>query len=188
MLTLIILYGLLASLLFILTSWRIAKSGKVQNTTLRVLVMITGIIFLGGMVLVIPFIPQPRLDNLYLQLCLGIPLAIVGMILRIYPMIYLKRRGTRTDLGTPSTLITSGPYAWVRHPQYAAGVVFIMGWFLIWGGIYSIYLLPLLVMAIIFQAHFEEKYILEPEFKEEYLNYKKTVGMIFPRIWNLRRK
>ncbi|MDI6643761.1 MAG: hypothetical protein QME14_01785 [Methanobacteriaceae archaeon] len=91
MLLLIILYGLIASFLFILTSWWVAKSGEVKNNTRRILVMITGIMFLGGMVLVIPFIPQPRLDNNYLQYYVGIPLAILGMLFRVYPMIHLKQ-------------------------------------------------------------------------------------------------
>ncbi len=182
MLRWIILYALLAAVLFIFTSWMVTKSEGIESKVFRLTLMLTGILFLGVMVLVIPFIPQPRLENFYLQYLIGIPLAIIGMALRVYPMLYFKRKGTRSDLVKPSKLVTTGPYGLVRHPQYAAGIIFIIGWFLIWGGIYSFYVLTLVIIAIFFQALIEEKYILEKEFADEYLEYKKKVGMFFPKI------
>lgn len=92
---------------------------------------------------------------------------------------------TRPDLVRPSKLVTSGPYSIVRHPQYVGGIIFIIGWFLIWGGLYSLYVLPALIISILFQALIEEKYILEKEFKDDYRNYQDKVGMFLPRI---RRK
>lgn len=182
MLSWIILYALLAAVLFIFTTWMVTKSEGIESKVFRITVILTGILFLGVMVLVIPFIPQARLENFYLQYLIGIPLAIIGIALRVYPMLYFKRKGTRSDLVTPSKLVTTGPYGLVRHPQYAGGMIFIIGWFLIWGGIYSFYVLPLVLIAIFFQALIEEKYILEKEFGAEYLEYKKKVGMFFPKI------
>lgn len=96
-------------------------------------------------------------------------------------MIYFRRTETRPDLVRPSKLVTTGPYSTVRHPQYAAGIIFIIGWFLIWGGIYSLYVMPILIISILFQALVEEKYILEKEFGDGYIEYKKKVGMFFPK-------
>ena len=39
-----------------------------------------------------------------------------------------------------------------------------IGWFLIWGVIYCLYLVPLFVLLAIVQAYIEEKYILEKGF------------------------
>jgi protein-S-isoprenylcysteine O-methyltransferase Ste14 len=135
------------------------------------------------MVVVLPFIDQPRIDDLHLRLIIGIPLATLGMIFRIYPLIYFKKMNTRPDLVTPSKLVTSGPYRIVRHPQYVAGIIFVIGWFVIWGGIYSLYIVPLLILCIVFQAIIEERYILEKEFGDAYIEYKKKVGMFLPKIW-----
>ena len=38
------------------------------------------------------------------------------------------------------------------------------------------------VLLAIVQAFIEEKYILEKEFGDEYREYKKKVGMFFPKI------
>lgn len=176
------LYGILAPILFVSTSLLITKTGRQNDKKFRILIIVSGIIFLGGMVVIIPFIDQPRLANLYLRYYLGIPLSIIGMIFRIYPLLYFKKMKTRPDLIKPSRLVTSGPYSIIRHPQYVAGIIFIIGWFFVWGGVYSIYFLPVLIVSILLQALIEERYILEKEFGKEYENYKKTVGMFLPTI------
>ncbi len=178
----IILYGILATIFFVFTSWAVTKSGRQNDKKFRLLIILTGIIFLGGMVFVIPFIDQPRLANIYIRYSLGISLSIIGMVIRVYPFLYFKKMKTRSDLIKPSRLVKSGPYGIVRHPQYMGGIVFIVGWFLIWGGIYSIYLIPLLIVSILLQAFIEEKYMLEKEFGKEYEKYKERVGMFFPKI------
>lgn len=182
MLSWIILFGVLFPAIFIFSSWIITKSGKLENKTLRILLILIGGVFLGGMVVVFPFIPQPRLTNIYLRFAIGIPLATLGMAFRIYPLIYFRRMKTRPDLVRPSKLVTSGPYSIVRHPQYVAGIVFVIGWFLIWGGIYSFYILPVLIISILCQALIEERYILQKEFGDEYRGYKKKVGMFLPKV------
>ena len=97
-------------------------------------------------------------------------------------MVYLRKRGTTTKLNKVMRLVDTGPYKIVRHPQYICGIIFVIGWFLIWGAVYCIYLIPLITLLAIVQAFIEEKYILEKEFGEEYRKYRKRVGMFFPKI------
>lgn len=180
-----ILIGIiLASLFFILPSWIISKLGMLENKRWRILVEIIGVLVLGVVVLLIPFLPQPQLENFYLQYLLGIPLIIGGFILRFHAMYYFKNKNTPLELKTPSKLITTGPYRLVRHPMYTGSLIFILGWFLLWGGIYTISLFPLFIIPLYGQARIEEKYILEKEFAEEYEKYQQEVGMIFPKICN----
>jgi protein-S-isoprenylcysteine O-methyltransferase Ste14 len=80
-----------------------------------------------------------------------------------------------------SKLVDTGPYAWVRHPQYTAGQVMLLGWFLIWGAWYALCVLPLMAAIIYVQVHIEEKSILEKIFGEAYTAYRKRVGMLLPR-------
>ena len=70
----------------------------------------------------------------------------------------------------------------VRHPQYASGISFLFGWFLLRGGLYSLAVLPILVLVICLQARIEERLVLEEQFGEEYEQYKKRVGMFVPRL------
>jgi protein-S-isoprenylcysteine O-methyltransferase Ste14 len=188
----IIWCGILFPVLFILSSWISAKSGKLRNKVVRKSIILIGIVFLVGMVFAHPFVPQPRLADIYLRFAVGIPLAILGIAFRMYPLIYFKKMKTGPGFMCPSKwvltlhgpayFITSGPYSIVRQPQYVGGIIFIIGWFLIWGGLCSIYILPVLIIFILFWALIEEKYILEKEFGNEYKEYKKKVGMFFPKI------
>jgi len=47
MLKWVILYGFLASLVFILTSWQVIKSGKQERKFFRLMIILTGIFFFG---------------------------------------------------------------------------------------------------------------------------------------------
>lgn len=187
----IILFGLLAPVVFILTSWIMAKSGKFENKFVRTSAPLM-CLFLMIMFLVVPFVPQPRLANTYLRFAVGIPLAVFGMAFRMSPPIYWEKMKTRQGVVRspkwvlaahgPAYFITSGPYSIVRQPQYVGSIIFMIGWFLIWGGLYTFYILPVLIIHILVWALIEEKYILEREFGDEYREYKKKVGMFFPKI------
>ncbi|MHA2202908.1 MAG: methyltransferase family protein [Candidatus Hodarchaeales archaeon] len=145
-----------------------------------------GFVLVGAFVGIISFflvvVNQPRFENIVFNYILGIPIAFFGIIGRIYAAFYLRTKGTTTTLDKVSSVIKSGPYGWVRHPQYATGLLSLIGWFMIWGAIYCILIYPLLTLIVIFQAFIEEKFILEKEFGEGYLEYQKKVGMLFPKI------
>ena len=182
MLIFMVSFGILAPALFVFISWVVTKSGRHENKIFRILIILSGIILLGGMVVAFPIIPQPRMTNFYLRFVVGTLITVFGITVRVYPLIYLRKMKTRSDLVSPSKLVTSGPYSIVRHPHYSAGIIFILGWFLLWGGVYSIFVMPAVIIAIIFQAFIEEKYILEKEFGDEYIEYKRKTGMLFPKI------
>ncbi len=77
-------------------------------------------------------------------------------------------------------LITSGPYAYVRHPMYAGLILAGLGSLLIyftWTAFFSAVLAPL----VMFRARREEAALAE-EFGEEWRTYCKRVPAIFPRI------
>ncbi|MHB1688268.1 MAG: methyltransferase family protein [Ignavibacteriaceae bacterium] len=78
-------------------------------------------------------------------------------------------------------LITKGPFKFLRHPQYLSQILMDLG-----GGIatLSFIVLPLAVIEIpflILRAILEEK-LLEKNFKETFLNYKKKSGFFIPFI------
>jgi len=106
---------------------------------------------------------------------------VFGLIARIYPMIYLRRKGTTTALSKVTEIIDTGPYGIIRHPQYAEGILLIIGWYLIWGSIFCLCLVPLIALLTVIQALIEEKYILEKKFGNAYFEYKKRVGMFIPK-------
>ena len=80
-----------------------------------------------------------------------------------------------------NTLATTGPYAYVRHPQYDAFILVMIGFLIQWPTILTLLMFPILVWTYIHLAKREEKDVLA-EFGEEYSSYMaKTPGFI-PRL------
>ncbi len=79
------------------------------------------------------------------------------------------------------TLATTGPYAYVRHPQYDAFILVMIGFLIQWPTILTLLMFPILVWNYVRLAKQEERDVLA-EFGEEYSSYMaKTPGFI-PRF------
>ena len=79
------------------------------------------------------------------------------------------------------TLITDGPYRWIRHPLYTFGSLFFISLSLVTG----IWLIPLLAIptfAILIQRTSIEERALQERFGDEYLRYSERTGRFFPRF------
>jgi len=169
------------ALLLILFSLYLTRSGNRDRTALQKVFVALGAL-LGFLALALPLFEQPVFVIPLINYGLGIPLAVSGLVGRVYPMVYLQRQGTTTAMDSVKKLVDSGPYAWVRHPQYTAGFVLLLGWFLAWGAWYALGFLPIIAAMIYAQALIEEKYILEKMFGESYAASKERVGMLLPRL------
>ena len=170
-----------AVLTFIAFSFLLTRSGKLGSEPVRNALVGAGAM-LGFLTLALPLFEQPTFHRPLAQYGLGLPLLVLGLLGRVYSMLYLRQKGTTTTLDEVGKLVDSGPYAWVRHPQYTAGLVMLLGWFLTWGAWYALGWLPLIAGMIYAQALIEEKYILEKMFGEAYTDYRKRVGMLLPRL------
>lgn len=169
------------ALAFISLSFLLTRSGKLESETVRKTLVGAGAM-LGFLGLALPLFTQPTFQSPLVQYGLGLPLLILGLFGRVYPAIYLRRKGTTTTLDKVGKLVDTGPYAWVRHPQYTTGWVMLLGWFLAWGAWYALGFMPLIAGMIYAQARIEEKYILERMFGEAYAVYRERVGMLLPRL------
>ena len=171
----------LASIILILSSLFLTRSGKLRRVGLRTVFLAVGALF-GLLAFTLPFFQQPNFQNPIYQTIIGLPLIVIGISGRVYALVYLRRQDTTTTLDEVEKLVDTGPYAWVRHPQYSAGVTLLAGWYLFWGAVYSLYMLPLIVGIIYAQALIEEKFILEKKFGGKYQAYQQRVGMLVPRF------
>ncbi|BDG02402.1 methyltransferase family protein [Anaeromyxobacter oryzae] len=59
------------------------------------------------------------------------------------------------------TLATTGPYAYVRHPQYVGFIVIMIGFLLQWPTIVTLVMFPFLVTVYVRLAHREEREVRE---------------------------
>ncbi len=67
-------------------------------------------------------------------------------------------------------LAVTGPYTWVRHPQYDGFIIIMFGFLLQWPTILTLLMLPVLVYMYIRLAQWEEREVVE-EFGNEYRRY-----------------
>ena len=78
------------------------------------------------------------------------------------------------------TLATTGPYARMRHPQYAAFIVIMLGFLLQWPTIPTLLMFPILVGMYVHLAHKEEAEV-RADFGEAYVRYAAATPAFFPR-------
>ena len=84
-------------------------------------------------------------------------------------------RAQRTQM-----LATTGPYAWMRHPQYAGFIMIMLGFLLQWPTIPTLLMFPILVGMYVHLAHKEEAEV-RVEFGEAYARYAAATPAFFPR-------
>lgn len=84
------------------------------------------------------------------------------------------------------TLATNGPYARIRHPQYAAFVLIMFGFLVQWPTLLTLIMFPVLVYMYLRLARREEQEA-RTEFSEVYAQYAARVPAFFPRLGAVRR-
>jgi len=76
-------------------------------------------------------------------------------------------------------LVTTGLYAYVRHPQYLGFLMITLGMLVQWATLPTLLMWPLLVVLYYRLAKQEEKE-MEAKFGEKYRGYKSRVSMLLP--------
>lgn len=77
------------------------------------------------------------------------------------------------------TLATSGPYARVRHPQYAGFILIMFGFLLQWPTLVTLVMFPILVVMYVRLARHEERAVIAA-FGDEYRRYMGEVPAFIP--------
>ena len=79
------------------------------------------------------------------------------------------------------TLATTGPYAWVRHPQYAAFIVIMFGFLLQWPTLVTLVMFPILVVVYVRLAKKEEREV-RAEFGAAWDAYAANTPAFIPKL------
>ncbi|MEK6664675.1 MAG: isoprenylcysteine carboxylmethyltransferase family protein [Pseudomonadota bacterium] len=79
------------------------------------------------------------------------------------------------------TLATAGPYARIRHPQYAAFVLILFGFLLQWPTLLTLAMFPVLTYMYLRLARREEREVAD-EFGDTYRRYAATTPAFFPQL------
>lgn len=76
-------------------------------------------------------------------------------------------------------LATSGPYAWLRHPQYLGFLLVMAGWLLQWPTLPTLLMFPILAVVYARLARSEEREVAA-EFGPDWANYAAVVHAYIP--------
>ncbi len=79
------------------------------------------------------------------------------------------------------SLATAGPYAHIRHPQYAGFILIMFGFLLQWPTLLTLVMFPILVFMYIRLAQREEREA-HAEFGDAYTSYKTITPAFFPKL------
>ncbi len=102
-------------------------------------------------------------------------LIIGGLILlaKAWEILYKSQKAHR--------LATTGAYHYIRHPQYFAFILIIIGFLLQWPTLITLLMAPILIVRYIRRGHAEEKFMLT-KYGTTYEIYKKETPGFFPSV------
>lgn len=79
------------------------------------------------------------------------------------------------------TLATTGPYAYIRHPQYVGFITIMIGFLVQWPTLLTLIMFPILVTMYVRLARREEREV-QAEFGEVYARYARKTPAFFPHL------
>ena len=111
----------------------------------------------------------------------GIALGIVGLALYAWSRATLGREwSSDLQMREQHCLVTTGPYAWIRHPIYLALLSFMTSMALVTASWLFIALLAFSIVDLALRMPNEEQMMIQ-EFGDEYKAYIQRTGRLFPR-------
>jgi protein-S-isoprenylcysteine O-methyltransferase Ste14 len=113
---------------------------------------------------------------------MGVGLALLGTILKTWTFHKLGRNLTDTVVTrTEHSLVTSGPYRWVRHPFYTSFTLDLLGISLLMENWFILVCGAAALVMIVIRTRTEEENLIAG-FGDEYRAYIRRVGRFVPRL------
>lgn len=139
--------------------------------------------------------PWPYVPDAVVQRIVSLILAVCGLALSIYSMVYMRIVGKGNPFDAyghevaPRTkhLMTSGPYRLCRNPMLVGIYIYDAG-VLVWLWSFTPLLVFLAEVILLTQQVRSEEKRLTQDFGQEYLDYKKQVGRYFAITFILNMK
>jgi protein-S-isoprenylcysteine O-methyltransferase Ste14 len=130
-------------------------------------------------VVIVLYFAHPTLS----ALLIGIAFMLTGEWIRFWGVAYAGGATRTRNVGAPS-LVTNGPFGYVRNPLYIGNMIMYAG-----AAVIANVWIPYLILGIVFYFAFQYYFIvkleeqkLEELFKEEYLKYTQSVRRFLPRL------
>lgn len=80
------------------------------------------------------------------------------------------------------TLITTGWYAYVRHPMYFGMLLILIGFFCEWPSVKNLVFVSISIAYLVVGSHLEERKLIH-RFGDAYVQYRRRVKMLVPFVF-----
>ncbi len=151
-----------------MTRWGVGPQFALISCIYVIIIFILNYVWFSN--LLIPISPN-------LSLIFGIILIVLGLPVFLIPAFTIDK------YFKDGKLVTKGIYRYFRHPIYASWIIFFVpGIILIKGSLLGL-TIPFFMYFIFKILIKNEEDYLERKFGEKYLQYKKRVGTIFPKLF-----
>jgi protein-S-isoprenylcysteine O-methyltransferase Ste14 len=168
------------------SSWSAGKDAVKREGVLSILLrplMFLALLALVGLYAAVPGEPA------WLVLPLPDGLRGLGVILAILSLIFLVRVhytlreywSTVLQLRESHSLITTGPYRWIRHPMYMALTLCFISLALL-SAAWPLLLLVAVTVPFFYRIAVKEEAMMIEQFGGEYRAYRERTGRFFPRL------
>ena len=115
---------------------------------------------------------------------IGSVFILVSILLVPTFLIQFKKAGTTFDVRkSATTLITDGPYRYLRHPMYTSGVLYLVGCGLFSNNWWMLLLPPSTFLLLVVCRLTDEEEMLSIHFAEAWEAYKSKTYAFLPFIW-----
>ena len=167
-------------------SFRDLRSGawKSKQDAGSVIAVAAGIVVGFGAGLVLASRDALSLSGPVVWLVTGLIVAWAGMLLRLWAVLSLGRFFTTTVVVRPGqTVVSSGPYGFVRHPSYLGLLILLLGFGLTLGDLSAaVVMVALPTMGLLWRIRVEEV-ALRAGLGDSYLEYCKGRARLIPGVW-----
>ncbi len=185
----VVLLGLAVRAYYLCLLKRHTTSDRVRKKESPVNMMLQAFFYIGACALLATYLAYPRLLS-WSSLHLPVWLRWTGVMLGFVCLPLLAWVHRCLDLNCSfvlriredHTLVTHGPYAWVRHPMYAVWYLLHTSLFLISANwLIGLYLVGIYTIPIMVRMKEEEAMLCEA-FGDAYRTYMRRTGRILPRL------
>ena len=167
-------------------SFRDLRSGawKSKQDAGSVIAVAAGIVVGFGAGLVLASRDALSLPGPVVWLVVGLIVAWAGMLLRLWAVLSLGRFFTTTVVVRPGqTVVSGGPYGFVRHPSYLGLLILLLGFGLTLGDLAAAVVMVVLpTVGLLWRIRVEEV-ALRAGLGDSYLEYCKGRARLIPGVW-----
>ena len=163
---------------------RMAAGPKAEREPMQKLIQTVAAIF--GCATILVSVLDHRMD--WSTMAPSLAVAADGLVIVGFVIVFLTLRTNSFAAATivispDQRVISSGPYAWVRHPMYSGTILFFAGMPLLLGSWWGLIMAPLFVVLFGFRARLEERALVAG--LPGYADYLTRVRYrLIPGIWS----